>query len=399
MKLSIIPLRVLASILLAVVACIAWQHGPAAGAVAFVAGSLCVHSLRQHPTHRQGYVWAYTGVTLAEIFIPEVYADIIPEDSPETTAFVQSGVIAKNDLLTRAANSGTELIEVPIWDDLDASVEPNLSDDTDTKATPGKVGTRKLQARNAYLNKGYGSADLARELAKATPGNGDPMTRIKNRFGTYWMHQFQYRVIAAARGILADNIANDGGDMIHNIALETTVGVGAANKISADAVVEACFTMGDQFNSLAVIAVHSVVYKELVKQQLIEQFRDADGKLLYETYLGRRVVVDDGLPVIAGTTSGLKYLSILFGAGSFGYGEGTPTLPTEIERLASSGNGGGLENIWERKTWMIHAAGMDWKEASVAGQSATLAELRNAANWDRKFARKNVKLAFLQTNG
>ena len=165
--------------------------------------------------------------------------------------------------------------------------------------------------------------------------------------------------------------------------------------------VDAVFTMGDKFDGLRVIALHSVVYQRLVKQQLIEFVKDADGKILYESYLGKRVVVDDSLPVIAGTTSGFRYLTVLMGGGAIGYGTGSPKVPFELDRIPAGGKGGGLENIWERKTWMIHPFGFDWTENTVTapGHTATLANLRLAANWDRKLPRKMIPLAFLVTNG
>jgi hypothetical protein len=48
---------------------------------------------------------------------------------------------------------------------------------------------------------------------------------------------------------------------------------------------------------------------------------------------------------------------------------------------------------------MIHPAGFNWTEAAVAGNSPTLVELANPANWTRVFPRKNVPMAFMLTNG
>lgn len=397
MKMS--SLRAVAIVLIVCAFLIGLTHGFTAGVFAFVTGGLAVEMLR--PTRPRSYLYAYTGVTLADIFIPTVYGAIQPNDSPETTVFVQSGIAVTNEVLQQAAQSGAKKITVPYWQDLDAAVAPNLSDDTDTIATPGKITTSDYDARNAFLNKGYGAADLAVELSGTTPGQGDPMTRIRNRFGRYWAKQFQYRVIAACRGILAKDILTYASDMLVDVALETTVGVTAANKISPTNVIAAAFTMGDQFEAIQTIAMHSVVYQNLVTQDLIVYLKNSDGTMSLPTYLGKRVVVDDGLPVIAGTTSGFKYVTILFGAGSIGYGEGSPKVPFEIDRIPNGGNGGGLENIWERKTWLIHPSGWDWTEGSVAGQSATLAELRLAANWTRPtgIVRKSIPMAFLQTNG
>ncbi len=119
------------------------------------------------------------------------------------------------------------------------------------------------------------------------------------------------------------------------------------------------------------------------------------------------VVIDDGAPVIAGGTSGFRYVSMLFGAAVFGYGEGSPEVPTAVERFESQGNGGGVENIWSRKTWLIHPIGHTFTSNTVTGPtgktvnniSPTDANLALAANWNRTYDRKNVPMAFLVTNG
>lgn len=395
---KMLQLRALAIVLILCSLIIGSAHGLEAGAAAFVVGGLAVFTLnKQVPS--SGYAFAYTGATLAEIFIPSVYATIQPNNSAEKSAFAASGVAVTNPILQQAAQMGARLVDIPLWNDLDSSVEPNLSDDTDTNAVPGKVNTSDMNARNAFVNQGYGAADLAVEISGTTPGDGNPMTRIKNRFGTYWMRQFQYRIIAACRGILAKNIAANASDMVYDISLQTTVGQTSANKMSAEAIIAAVFTMGDAFEKLGAIAMHSVPYQTLVLQELIVFVKDSTGTLSVPTYLGKRVIVDDGLPVIAGTTSGVRYVSILFGDGSIGYGEGTPKVPAELYRLPRGGNGGGSEELWERKTWMIHPAGWNWLEASVAGKSPALAELRLPANWSRVFSRKNTPMAFLITNG
>src|SRR5690606_5781821 len=138
---------------------------------------------------------------LTDAVIPEVYADYQAENSPEKTAFFESGVIVRNEMLDAKANTGGQEIQVPFWRDLDSSVEPNASnDDPADMAAPGKLGSGLQRARIAYLNQGYSAADLVSELS-----GSNPMQRIRNRFGTYWQRQFQKRVIASAVGILAAN--------------------------------------------------------------------------------------------------------------------------------------------------------------------------------------------------
>lgn len=336
-------------------------------------------------------------VQLADIFIKKVYLDTKEKNHVENSALSRSGVIVRNPEFDRIAKSGSKLVEVPIWNDLDASGEPNYSnDDPDQKATPQKVGMTHFVARNAYLNNGWSSMDLATEIGGAVP---DPMTRIKNRTSEYWMRQFQKRLIAMSKGVMAANVANNGGDMVHNIAIENGAAATADNLISRSAVVEALFTLGDAFESIASIAMHSAVYQRLVDQQQIEFIQPAGTGVSIPTYLGKAVTVDDSLPAVAGTTSGVKYTTILFGRSMFGYGEGEPPQPVELARAADAGNGSGQDILWERKTWLMHPFGHNFTSTTVTGQTPTLAQLALAANWTRTHDRKAVPLAYLVTNG
>ncbi|WP_163836867.1 major capsid protein [Spartinivicinus ruber] len=332
---------------------------------------------------------------LTDVIIPEVYADYQAENSPEKTAFAQAGIAVSNDMLIAKANSGGKTIDIPFWRDLDAAEEPNYSnDDPKDRAEPNKIDSGEQVARVAYLNQAYSATDLAGEIAGSSP-----MQRIRNRFGVYWQRQWQRRLLAASQGLLASNIAQNDADMVCSIAIEDGNAATEKNKFNRSALVNAAFTLGDQFEQVKVIAVHSMIYQKMIDNDDIEFIKDSQGNLTIPTYLGRRIVVDDGMPVIAGNTSGFKYLSVLFGEGMFGYGEGKPNVPVEVERQGLQGGGGGVEYLIERKTWLIHPFGTQFSSNSVSAASATLADLRKAENWKRVVHRKNMPLAFLVTNG
>jgi hypothetical protein len=333
--------------------------------------------------------------TLANIIDVTVFQDLPAVDSPEKTAFYESGVIVRNPLLDSFAMAAGKTAELPFWNDLDASSEPNLSDDTATLATPDEILQGEQIARKLFVNNGWKEADLAGELAMG----GTAMEQVRARVDTYWRRQWQRRLVAATVGLLADNVANDSGDMVFDASIEDGDNATAANLFSRSNFTAAAFTLGDMFDVTGAVAMHSVVYKRAVDNDDIEFIPDSQGNMTIPTYLGKRVIVDDGMTVVAGGTSGFKYTTILFGAGAFGWGEGMPHIPTEIQRQESAGNGGGIETLWSRKTWLLHPFGYQFTSASVAGVSPTLAEYQNAANWDRVIERKNVPLAFLVTNG
>lgn len=331
-------------------------------------------------------------VQLTDVIIPEIYMGYTAVNSPEKTAFFDSGVVVRNAMLDSLANGASDTFKIPFWNDLDASSAPNLSDDTTNSATPLKITAAKQIGRKAFLNQWYSAADLAGELA-----GSEPMSQIRNRFGTYWMRQWQRRLIASTNGILADNIASNSGDMLFSVAAESVAGQSASTKFNRDAFTEAAYTMGDAASNLTSIGVHSHVMAQMVKNDDIVYIPDSQGQLTIPTYMGLRVIVDDSLTVTAGTTDGFKYTSVLFGAGAFGYGEGSPMNPVEVERQALQGNGGGVEYLGERKTWLLHPAGYQ-ATGTPAGDSFTLAELAAATSWSRVVARKNVPLAYLITN-
>ena len=163
--------------------------------------------------------------------------------------------------------------------------------------------------------------------------------------------------------------------------------------------------MGDSISDAQslIFVCHSVVYSELQKQQLIEFIPNARGEVNIPTYLGHTVVVDDGMPAVAGVNR-ITYTSMLLGAGSFGYGYGSPTTPSEVDRDPASGEGGGQEILYSRTSEIIHPVGFSFSSASLTGGAgntqASYADLENATNWDRVFQnRKNVKMAFINTNG
>jgi len=332
---------------------------------------------------------------LSDIFVPEVFASYQVDDSIEKTAFVEAGVVVLNPTLDARADAGGMLTTIPFWNDLDASIEPNYSNTTFTDiAEPQKITSGEMTSRISYLNEGFSSSDLNKELA-----GSDPMQRIANRVDAYWDRQFQRRIISIAIGLYNDNVAANNSDMTIDVTSQTAGTITDANRFDASSFIDAQFTMGDQMGKLGVFACHSMIYKRMVKQQLIDFIRDADGKLLWTEYLGARVIVDDGMPSF-GTGVDRKFLSILFGTGAMGYGRGTPKNPAKVARYEERANGGGVEVLWSRKTWLVHPGGYNFLSADITapGLSPTWANLQDADNWERVLERKKVNMAFYLTN-
>lgn len=332
---------------------------------------------------------------LTDVYVPAPFNEGVDEAAIELNAFMASGILeGASDLDTLTAIGGTTG-ELPFWNPLSTATEPNYSSDDNTSfSTPQNIGHGKEIYRKGMMNNAWSTMDLTRELAL-----DDPLGAITRKIGKYWAVQNEKRVIQTALGVLADNEANDADDMLHDIYSDVVVGsLTAANYISAEAVIAAKQTMGDHADALSVIAMHSVQYSKLQVQNLIVYIPDARGEVNIPTYLGYRVVVDDSMVVTAGTNTP-SYLTIMFAPGAFAYGNGSsgPIVSSEMERVASSGDGGGEDVLYSRRSEIIHPRGFQCT-GTPAADTLTLAELATATTWDRVKARKNIGITFLRTN-
>ncbi len=332
-------------------------------------------------------------VQMADIIDVIVFQDLPAVNSPEKTAFMASGIVVRDAILDGLASAAGKTAELPFWNDLDTTNDPNLTTDTTAVATAEKVDQGEQITRKAFLNNGWAKSALASELALG----GDVMEHIRSRVDTYWMRQWQRRLLNTCEGVRADNVANDAGDMTHDVAAESIALTTVSTLFSRQNYIDAAYTMGDRVDGIVAIAIHSVIHKQMVEQGEAEDVRDSDGQLMFQAYMGARIIVDDTMTKIAGGTDGFKYVSILFGAGAIGYGDGEPEAPVAVQRDEDQGNGGGVEKLWVRKTWIIHPAGFQ-NLTTPAAISFSNTELATAALWDRVVDRKNVPMAFLITN-
>lgn len=332
-----------------------------------------------------------------------VLASYLTQDPVEKTAFFQSGILTPTPYAAEIARGPSNIANIPFWKAIDSSIEPNYSNDVYADvATPRNVETGEMLARVAYLNEGFGQADLTVELTSK-----NPLQSVASRLDNYWQRQAQRRLIATALGIYNNNVAATDAFHTQN---DMVVDVSATSGFEAGAFIDATQTMGDALigdngQVLGAIAMHSYVYSQARKSQLIDFIRDADNNTQFAVYQGYRVIVDDSMTVV-GTGADRKFISVIFGNGAIGYGDGSPSNPLEYERSASRANGGGVEVLWTRKTMLLHPLGYSFTSAVITGnasettaRSASWQDLANATNWNRVVERKHVPIAFLVTGG
>lgn len=330
---------------------------------------------------------------LTNVIEPDIWEPYLRLRTTELTAIFEAGIATPDARIDALVSGAGTTFQMPAWDDL-ATSEPNVgTDDPTDVATAGNITTSKDIAVKHILNQGWGAADIL-----ATIIGEDPMMEIADKVAGWWARALQNKLIASLQGVIADNDANDSDDMLHNIATDGAGAITAAELVSATAILTALQTMGDASGKLQAMTMHSVVATELKRQNLISFIPNSRGEVSFATYMDKLVIIDDNSPAVAGSNR-ISYSSYLFGQGAFGFGEGQARVPVEVEREASQGNGQGVETLWSRRVIGLHPRGISFVEGSVAGESPTNAELALAANWDRVFDRKLVRLAELRTNG
>lgn len=299
---------------------------------------------------------------IEDIIVPEVFNPYVVQQTAELSALYQSGIVATSDELNSLAASGGRLINMPFWNDLDGDDEV-LSDiaalDVERISSGQDIAALLMRGKAWSVN----------DLAKALSGD-DPMGKIGQLVAGYWARRMQVTLLATLRGVFA------APSMAANVYDTTT-------RISADNTILAIQCLGDAKSKLTGFMMHSAVEADLARQDLIDFVKDSTASAEVPTYLGKRIIVDDGCSVVDGV-----YTTYIFGQGAIGFGEGGAPIPTETTRDALSGD----DILVNRRHFLLHPRGVRWTDADVAGSSPTNAELANPANWLRVYEPKNVRI-------
>lgn len=331
-----------------------------------------------------------TVTAVSDILIPSVWNAYLATQTTQKSALVSSGALQVNSALSALLNGGGKTFDMPFWRDLPDTAANIGIGSTGSAITPLAITTHKEVGVRLSRNQAFGAVDLAGILAGA-----DPMSAISARLQPYWTRQLQLATLATLAGVFADNDANDSGDYTHSIVAAYQAGV---TDFSAEAFIDAVHTMGDAEGDLGVVIMHSVVYAKAKKNNLIDFVSDSGNGMAASipTFLGRRVLVDDGMPVAT-----QDYDTFIVGAGALQMGTGSTPVPLETYRLPLDAAGQGSESLVSRVSWMIHPLGHAYTGAAADGgpsNAATANNLAAAGSWNRVAAeRKQVKIARLRT--
>lgn len=337
---------------------------------------------------------------IADVVVPEIFTPYSQLITEEKTRIIQSGMMTLDEELVALLAGGGLTFKSPSWQDLDNDAD-RVSTDTsvpfaDADASlpggvvrppdPLKIGSLTEISVRLSRNNSWSTSNLAATLAGSDPANA-----IASRVGNYWSRRLQAVFIATWNGVIADNVANDSADYQNDISGGSFID-GVTN-FTAEAFIDTAVTMGDSMEELTGMIVHSVVFARMQKNNLIDFIPDARGEITIPTFLGREVIVDDGVP-----RTGNVYDTWLFGGGSTRLGIGQAPIPTELERKPGGGNGGGQDVLFNRIEWALHPVGHAFVMASIPDGGPANSDLDDATSWNRVFTeRKQIRFARLVT--
>ncbi|TQO55824.1 major capsid protein [Paraclostridium bifermentans] len=305
---------------------------------------------------------------IADVIVPEVFNPYVIERTAELSALVKCGIIVKDKELDALALAGGRLINMPYWKDLNGDDE--VLDDNGA-LTPGKITAGQDVAALLMRGKAWSVNDLATALS-----GDDPMKAIGDLVAEYWARQRQKTLLAVLKGVFSSSTMSGN---VHDISsLE-----GDLAKINGTSFIDAKTKLGDASDKLTAVAMHSTVFAELEKQNLIQYIPNSQGVVDFPSYLGRKVIVDDGCP-----KDGDVYTTYLFGQGAIGQGNGAAPVPTETDRDSLAGE----DILINRQHFILHPRGVKFTDTSVAKKSPSNAELANQANWNRVYENKNIRI-------
>lgn len=322
--------------------------------------------------------------TIADLqIVPSKFTEYTLERTTEKSMLVKSGIVTADPTVSEIINGtpkGGNLITMPFYNPLTGEDEVFGEEEVGVD----KISTDNEVATLLVRQKAWGDTDLSKVF-----GGTDPLAAIANLIAGWWNEREQAVMLSVLKGILDPT---KGALKAH--VLDVSAASGTDCIIGVDNTLDAKQLMGDAYDKLGMVFMHSATYTQLQKQQNIETEYDATLNIKIDYYLGYQVIVDDGMPYDA---SGKTYMTYFIGKGVFARDDGMPRglVGTETDR-----NKRKAENILiNRRALVMHPLGVSWNPSATMSNGkkyAANADLEKPANWILKKNLKNVPIVALK---
>jgi len=320
-------------------------------------------------------------IQLQDLFQATLWTNDVLNEAPELKNILNSPlIITSPDLqsVVNAANAGSRF-EMPYIDEPDYT-EPEAMDDSDDEITTNKLIWANMFAVLGLYSKGYKYSHLAALLTR----DSDPAKVIRDVIGNYWGRDLQRRMI----NILVGISKKAGTDLTLNVN----------DTIGASVIIDGASLLGDHQDKFEEMFVHSKIYADLKKQNLIETLPPSEeGAKPIEMYGKYKVTVNDLMPVEEDADGNKHYTSIIAQRGIFAFAQkklGGDMPLIELDRNPRAGKGSGNTTVISRQGFVLHPVGWSWKKS---GMSPTLTDLAKDTNWEKKFQTKQQRFVKIVT--
>ncbi len=314
--------------------------------------------------------------------VPEKFSKYVIDRTTERNSFINSGIATPDSQVAELINGqpeGGRFIDLPMFNALDG--EEDVFGEQDVSV--GNITTKQAKATLLIRQRAWGSTDLAHVL-----GGADPMNAIIQLIADWRNTREQKVYLSILKGIFANALKDHVNDIS---AME-----GAAACISDAATLDTKQLLGDHYDSLGMVFMHSATYTDLQKKGMITRnpiFDPSQSSVEMERYLNYSIRVDDGMPV-----NGDVYDTYFVGKGAFIRQDGSPKgfVGTETDR-DSIGAKNYLINRWCQ---IIHPRGLSWNSDGTYTDPNHMypanVDLEKAENWTLAVDHKKVALACLK---
>lgn len=314
---------------------------------------------------------------LSNVIVPSVWNPYVVQRTMELSNLWTSGIVQNVSELDGFNNGGGNIINMPFWQDL--SGESEVLSATGTALSVNPITSAQDGAVVQFRGKAWGENNVA-----ATLSGSDPMRAIGDLVANWWARDMQRILMSMLVGIF-------GSTSMSSNVLDLS-GVANGQGITGVAMLDAFQLLGDASDGVTAIMMHSATRTQLLKDDLIEFVPQSQGEALLPTFMGKRIVIDDGLTK-TGSGASTVYNTYLFGAGAIGYATGTnpKIVETEVDRDSLAGE----DYLINRRHFVMHPRGVRYIGSATGGgpDNATLAD---GDSWSRVWDSKQIKIVLLK---
>lgn len=314
---------------------------------------------------------------ITDLIVPEVFEKYSADETTRKLNIVQAGVMSRDENLDTLLNGGGKTFNFPFYDVLTDTGEFVATDDPNDRLLPEKTSAKNLIVPACTRTCGYEVANLDKYLT-----GDDPMTYIVSKLSDKRMGLLQKQFLSVVKGIFANN-ATASDDYHSQNDQRLDISGSSYSKGTTDfsvfALIDAIAKMGDAQDGLGMIMVHSLVFSNMQKQDIIATRLPSDGVAPTYYYNGYQIIVNDLLPHTNGVCS-----SYIFGRDQFRLGFGSVTDPIADYRDELGGNGMGITTIVNRWRNAIAPKGYSFINNSLGDEGGpSNTEFETAASWRR----------------